>query len=101
MPPERNIGKRVEIERLRHDIDEIDDKLLNLIAQRRDVAMSIARLKTELQDSVDHEGRVKVILELIEKKANSKGLQGKEVRELWKAIIKYMILEQTEEYPYF
>ena len=63
--------------------------------------MEIARVKTELNDSMDHEERMKQILDRIEKEANDKGMDGKEVRVLWKSLIKYIVKEQTERYPFF
>jgi len=96
-----DISKRIEVQKIRQQIDQLDDEMLSLILKRRDLAMELARLKTEVNDLMDHEQRVKEILSRIEHKANEMGMEGAEVRVLWKALIAYMIKEQTAKYTFF
>jgi len=95
-------GKEMlEIRRIRNQIDEIDYRILDLLKERRGLALSLVPLKMDLQLK-DHEERVKKILDRIERKAVYKGMNGKMVRELWKEIIEYMIREQEDaDYPIY
>ncbi len=90
---------RDEIERMRATIDEIDEALLRLIAQRRDIAIEIAKVKQKSGEQ-DDEKRLKEVFERVEKKAEELGLDKETMRELWKAMISYMIREQMRRYPY-
>lgn len=96
-----DIDKRIEVQKLRHIIDGVDDELLGLLLKRKDIALEIARLKTEINDPMNHEERVKQMLDRIEKKASGMGMNGPAVRDLWKAIIVYMITEQTAKYSLY
>jgi chorismate mutase len=101
MTQNQNIDKKIEVQKIRHQIDEIDDDLLDLLLKRRDIALDLARIKTEINDPMNHEERVRKMLDRIEKKANEMGMDGAAVKELWKALIVYMITEQTAKYPLY
>lgn len=98
-PSRRNLASESEIERMRAEIDEIDAALLKLIASRKDVAIEIAKIKQKI-GSEDDEERLREVLEKVRKEAEELGLNGEEVKELWKAMVGYMIKEQMKKYPY-
>jgi len=87
------------VQRMRRKVDIVDDKILKLLLERRDLALEISRLKTEAEDSIGHEERAKQILERIGTEADRMGMDGEEVKHFWKALIKYMISEQTKRDP--
>ncbi len=83
----------------RAEIDEIDMALLQLLARRKDVALEIAKIKQEI-GSADDEKRLKEVLDRVQKRAEELGLDGNEMKELWKSLISYIIKEQMKKYPY-
>ncbi len=88
-----------EIIKLRAQIDEIDAALIQLIAKRRDVAVEIAKIKQE-EGAKDDEERLKQVFTKIEKIAEEQGLKSERIKPIWKELIKYMIEEQMDKYPY-
>jgi chorismate mutase len=88
-----------EIKKGRAEIDEIDSALLQLIARRRDVAVEIAKIKQKV-GSTDDEARLKEVFTSLEKRAKELKLNPDKMRLIWKALVKYMIEEQMEKYPY-
>ncbi len=88
-----------DIEKLRAVIDEIDFALLQLIAKRKDIAIEIAKIKQK-NGSSDDEERMRKLLGLVQERARKLGLDEKEIKELWKALIAYMIKEQMKKHPY-
>jgi len=95
----RNWVKMSEITKLRAQIDEIDAALLHLIAKRKDVAVEIAKIKQE-KGATDDEARLKELFLRIEKMAEEEGLKPEKIKAIWKELVKYMIEEQMERYPY-
>jgi len=91
--------KSAEIEKLRAGIDEMDMALLQLVAKRREMALEIAKLKQKTGPAEDEE-RIKKVLENVQARAKKLGLDEKEIKELWKLLIAYMIREQMKKYPY-
>ena len=92
-------GLEVEIKKRRAEIDEIDAALLQLIARRRDVAVEIAKIKQKV-GSEDDETRLKEVFTDLEKRAKELKLKPEKVKLIWKDLVKYMIEEQMEKYPY-
>jgi chorismate mutase len=88
-----------EILKFRAQIDEIDAALIQLIAKRRDVAVEIAKIKQE-EGAKDDEERLKQVFDKIEKIAEEQGLKSERIKPIWKELIKYMIEEQMDKYPY-
>lgn len=88
-----------EITRLRAMIDEIDFALLQLIAKRKEIALEIAKIKQKTGPAEDEE-RIRKLLDNLQERADKLGLDKKEIKELWKALIAYTIKEQMKKYPY-
>lgn len=92
-------GSSDDIKRLRSEIDEIDLAILQLIAKRKSVALEIAKVKQKTGPKED-DARIREILDRITLKGKELGLDEKEVGEIWKAMIAYMIKEQMKKHPY-
>jgi len=97
---EKGSDKEPEITQMRAEIDEIDAALLQLIARRKTVALEIAKFKQKSGDSVDDEARIRKVLEGVQERSKKLGLDEKEMKELWKCLIAYMIREQMKKHPY-
>ncbi len=63
-----------ELEELRNEIDEIDDKIIKLLSQRIDIAEDILELKEEMGKGVRDKGREQVVIEKTREKAREEGL---------------------------
>jgi chorismate mutase/prephenate dehydratase len=88
-----------DIRKLRAEIDEIDMALVRLIARRKEAALEIAKLK-QTSGPQEDEKRLKEVLRKVQKKSEETGLDGDEMKEIWKKLIGYMIKEQMAKYPY-
>jgi len=75
----------IEINKLRKDIDEIDNKLLNLLNKRAEIARNIGLLKNKEAIEVYQPEREKEIIEKI--KAKTSILKKKNIEAIWKEII--------------
>ncbi|MBN2517636.1 MAG: chorismate mutase [Candidatus Altiarchaeota archaeon] len=100
MPLKDDSREVLEIQRVRRKIDDIDDKILDLLMERRELAIRVAGMEKEVHLN-DHKKRIKEMLDRIELKADMKGLNGKNVREFWKALVEYMIHEQKDSEHHF
>jgi chorismate mutase/prephenate dehydratase len=97
---EKSSDKEPEIVQMRAEIDEIDAALLQLIARRKTVALEIAKVKQKSGGQVDDEARLRKVLEGVQERSRKLGLDEKEMKELWKCLIAYMIREQMKKHPY-
>ncbi len=82
-----------ELGRLRSRIDKIDDSMLKLMAERKGVAIEIARLKRQRGVS-DDDARLREVFSRVEKRAAGLGLDPKRTRGLWESLVAYMQEEQ-------
>ena len=89
----------MDIDKLRKEIDQIDAGIVKLIAERRDVALEIAKLKQKSGPRGDKE-RLEQVLSNVENRANELGLDGKRLRSIWTSLVEYMIDEQMVRHPY-
>ncbi|MFX1378946.1 MAG: chorismate mutase [Promethearchaeota archaeon] len=74
-----------KIEKLRKNIDEIDDRLVDLLDKRAKVVLEIGILKKKLNIDVSQPQREKEILERMIKKSNI--IKGISVEAIWKEIL--------------
>jgi chorismate mutase-like protein len=88
------LSVKMELENLRKQIDEIDQKLLHLINQRADLALVIVEIKKNLSLPIFDSEREKKILDRI--KSNNHGpLSEESVEKIFSAIIQeHRLLEQ-------
>ncbi|MFH0819389.1 MAG: chorismate mutase [Patescibacteria group bacterium] len=78
-----------ELIKLRKEIDEIDHKIIELLAERTIVVYKISRHKSRNNMLVVDEGREKEILVKINKYAEDYNLSSEFVNNLYKSIIEY------------
>ena len=79
------MGKDVKIEKLRNQIDEIDDWILTLIIKRMAIAGEIGALKGTLGVVVDDPVREEKILQRLQQKSGGH-LTEKQIRQIFTAI---------------
>lgn len=84
-----------ELRKLRSKIDNLDDAILGLIADRKGVAIEIARLKKKRGVS-DDETRLREVFSRVERRAAELGLDPKRTHSLWESLIAYMQEEQRK-----
>lgn len=76
-----------EIVKLRNQINEVDEKILDLIVERTNLAKKIGVLKKQNGiEIVDKEREEEILTDLINK-ANEKGLDPEIVKKVWKIFI--------------
>jgi hypothetical protein len=79
--------KKKKLELLRQKIDQIDKKLVNLLAQRLDMAKDISKLKKKSGKKVLDEAREQKIIEQARERARKKGLDPTFVESLMRLTI--------------
>ena len=84
------------IDEVRELIDLIDDKILNLIAERKNLVTEAVRLKSKDQ-IVDYE-RIKKIIQKLSKQAGEKKLPDGLVEKIWNTMIQEFIAYERKIY---
>lgn len=84
------------IDEVRELIDSIDDKILNLIAERKNLVIEAVKLKSKDQ-IVDLE-RIEKIIQKLSKQAVEKKLPDGLVEKLWNTMIQEFIDYETKIY---
>ncbi len=84
------------INEVRELIDSIDDKILNLIAERKNLVIEAVKLKSKEQ-IVDLE-RIEKIIQKLSKQAVEKKLPDGLVEKLWNTMIQEFIDYETKIY---
>ena len=77
----------MELEQLRTKIDEIDEKILELLSKRAEIATQIGHVKLENNLSIKHSDREEEVLSRLKDKNNGP-LSGNDVKIIFKDIIK-------------
>lgn len=75
-----------KLERLRKEIDNIDNEIVELLNKRGEIVIKVGRLKNELKLEIKQPIREKRLVERIE--AKSKNYNKKDIQAIWKEIIK-------------
>ena len=85
---ERMVGSdTAELQRLRTEIDSVDNGLLNLIAARRDLALEIGRVKRKHGLELRDHAREAAVVRRSAKVARELGLESEVVRDVfWRLI---------------
>ena len=86
--------KKLEI--LRQKVDRIDKKLVNLLAQRLDIAKDISKLKKKFGEKVRDETREREIIERARKQARERGLDPTFVESMIRLIIAQTVGAERE-----
>ncbi|MBU0460358.1 MAG: chorismate mutase [Nanoarchaeota archaeon] len=82
------------MEKLRQKIDQIDQQLLKLLQQRKELVLQIAELKKDSQLPLKQPEREKIVLEKIAQLSAKLGLDQKFTQDLFKLIIKNSLQQQ-------
>ena len=84
------------INEVRELIDSIDDKILNLIAQRKNLVIEAVKLKSK--DQIIDSERIEKIIQKLSKQAVEKKLPDGLVEKLWNTMIQEFIDYETRIY---
>ena len=82
--------KNLKLKLIRQKIDELDDKLLNLIKIRTNLVTGVLKQKRYKNQIID-KARIKEVLTLIKKKSISRKIDPKIPQKIWKNIIRAYI----------
>ena len=74
------------MEHARQELDEIDDRLLELLAHRMRVSTRIGRLKADSGEAVIHPKRLEALLSRQRRRAARHGIDPDFAEALWRAI---------------
>jgi len=81
---------------VRNEIEAIDRELINLIAKRTNLAGDVLEAKKHEDKPINDEGRNHEVLERVSNIATECGLDGGEVKNIFKILIKMSIERQHE-----
>ena len=84
------------INEVRELIDSIDEKILNLIAERKNLVIEAVKLKSK--DQIVDSERIKKIIQKLSKQAVEKKLPDGLVEKLWNTMIQEFIDYETKIY---
>lgn len=84
----------VELNKLRHKIEALDEELLSCLARRRELALLVAKDKAERQNSVRDTGREASLLLKLMEKGTEIGLDPAYLSRLYHIIIEDSVLTQ-------
>ena len=84
------------INEVRELIDSIDDKILNLIAERKNLVIEAVKLKSK--DQIIDSERIEKIIQKLSKQAVEKKLPDGLVEKLWNTMIQEFIDYETKIY---
>ena len=83
------------MEKLRQKIDQVDQQILKLLWQRKDLVLRIAQIKQEQELPLKQPEREKIVLERVTQLSQNLGLNPKFTKDLFKLIIKNSLREQN------
>ena len=86
----------MSLEELRKDIDNMDNKIVELLAKRKDFIKKISEIKKEIKKPVIDEKREQQVIERIKGKAKASGLDEKFVTSLYNIILENSRNEQEK-----
>ena len=82
--------KNIKLKLIRHKIDKLDDKLLNLMKIRTNLVTDVLKQKRYKNQIID-KARIKEVLTLIKKKSISRKIDPKITKKIWRNIIRAYI----------
>ena len=83
-----------ELEELRQEIDEIDDKIIHLLGQRKEVSKLVGALKKKLEKDIVDELRENQLLERVQKKAAEHNVDANFIKDMYQKILENSRKEQ-------
>lgn len=85
------------LEEAREKIDEVDEEIVKLIAQRNDYIKQIAHFKTSV-DEIKAEERIEDVISSVREQAISLGLSPNLINELYVKMIDAMVESEVAEF---
>lgn len=85
-----------ELNNQRRKIDDIDSQIIELLVQRTQAVLEIAKLKQLVNAKTVQKGRWKQVLNKISSEAKSNDLDPESIKEIWNTIHKQSIKVQEE-----
>ena len=79
------IKKYKSIYEVRHEIDKIDDQLVDLIAIRKDLVVEAVKHKT--RDQIIDRDRIEFIIKKLKKKSKSSSVSPELLERIWRVMI--------------
>jgi chorismate mutase len=78
--------KRKKLNKIRSELDKLDNSLIKLIKKRTNLVNQVLKLKDKKKDIIDNK-RIKIILKNIRKKSISNKIDPKITYRIWKNMI--------------
>ena len=85
------------MEKIRQNIDEIDQEILNLLKERKELALKIGQIKQDENLLFKQPEREQTVFKDVEKSSKKLGLDPKFTEKLFKLIIKNSLEEQANQ----
>ena len=82
--------KRKKLNKIRSELDKLDNSLIKLIKKRTNLVNQVLKLKDKKKEIIDNK-RIKIILKNIRKKSISNKIDPKITATIWKSMIKAYI----------
>ena len=79
-------NNKKKLNKIRKNLDKLDDKLINLIKIRKNLVDEVIKQKNFKKEIIDKK-RIKIILSRIKKKSINKGIDPKITNRIWKNMI--------------
>lgn len=95
--PETADGPGAALDRLRERISEVDEELVGLVRERRDLAVEIGRLKAELGLPVMDPAREAAVVRRVAGLARDKGVDEELARDvIWRIMASARAIQEEE-----
>ena len=79
-------NKRIKLNKIRHQLDKLDDILIKIIKKRTNLVKKVLNLKEKKNQIVDRK-RIKIILKNVRKKSLKNNIDPKITYKIWKNMI--------------
>ena len=86
-----------DLDQLRHELDDVDGDLVELIARRLELVGQVSAAKTRAQSPVRDPERERAVLDGVEARAVRRGVSGELVRRVFREIIGHAVDRQVAE----
>lgn len=93
---EQTLGQN-DLNRMRQDIDQIDDQIVSLLAKRQSIVEDVVEFKKKHNLPVYHSAREEDLISRRRSQAKAAGLDPNYIEELFRTILRRSRIEQTRE----
>src|SRR5437773_7030423 len=84
-----------DLDKLRQNLDQVDEELINLVAKRMDVVRELIKIKSRKSDGIKDSERERAVMQHIEKVARDHNISAPFARKLFREIMNYSLSEQA------